>query len=71
MTAPVAPMMRPAEVARALGLSRVRVYALIRAGELPSVRLGGAIRIPTQAWEAWLTAKSDDALSSSAQAQTH
>jgi excisionase family DNA binding protein len=56
-------LMRPDDVARELGLSRVRVYALIREGEIPSALVGGAIRIPRAAWEAWLAAKTDAALS--------
>jgi excisionase family DNA binding protein len=57
-----APMMRPDEVASELRLSRVRVYALIRSGEIPATRVGGAIRIPREAWLTWLSARAHDAL---------
>jgi excisionase family DNA binding protein len=55
-------MMRPADVANELGLSKVRVYALIRSGEIPATRVGGRIRIPRQAWEVWLSERTEDAL---------
>ena len=62
MTGITAPMMRPADVARELGVSRVRIYALMRTGEIPSVRIGGAIRVPRLAWETWLRRRAADAL---------
>ena len=46
--------LKPAEVGPLLGLSTGRIYQLIADGVLPSVRIGGAIRIPRAAWEAWL-----------------
>lgn len=55
-------MLRPGEVARVLGLSRVRIYALIRKGAIPAARVGGAVRIPRDAWNRWLAAKADEAL---------
>ncbi len=39
-------LLRPEEVARALRISRSKVYELIRAGELRSVKIGGARRVP-------------------------
>jgi excisionase family DNA binding protein len=57
-------MMRPADVARELGVSKGRAYALIRAGEVPSACIGGAIRIPRAAWESWLRQRADVALRS-------
>ena len=39
-------LMSPLEVAKHIGLSRDTVYTLIRRGEIPSVRLGGSIRVP-------------------------
>jgi excisionase family DNA binding protein len=35
------------EAAEALGVVPATVYAWVRAGEIPSLRLGGRIRIPT------------------------
>jgi excisionase family DNA binding protein len=37
---------RPQEVARILGLGRTNVYALMARGELSSVKVGAARRIP-------------------------
>jgi excisionase family DNA binding protein len=40
------PFLSPAEAAATLGVSRYTVYRLIRNGVLPSVRVGGQLRIP-------------------------
>lgn len=39
------------EAARILGISRTTAYECVRSGDLPSVRLGGRIVVPTQAVE--------------------
>ena len=39
-------LLRPGEAARLLGVSRSRVYELIREGEIPAIRLAGTIRVP-------------------------
>lgn len=54
-------LLRPRDLASSLGVSTNRVYQLIAAGELPSCRVGGAIRIPRLAWEAWLTHQNERA----------
>lgn len=61
-TSSEAPFLRPREAAALLSLSVGRVYQLLRAGELPGTRVGGALRIPVPAFQAWLQKKSDDAL---------
>lgn len=63
-------VLRPVEVGRLLGLRRSRVYALLRDGVLPSVRIGGAIWIPRPALEAWLREQSDRALAATRGAGT-
>jgi excisionase family DNA binding protein len=40
-------LFRPEEAARALGLSRARVYQLLATGELGSVKIGASRRVPT------------------------
>jgi excisionase family DNA binding protein len=40
---------RPARAAILLDMSRRKIYELVAAGVLPSIRLGGGIRIPIQA----------------------
>ena len=40
------PLLAPREVAVLLNVSRETVYRLIRTGQLPSVRVGGQLRVP-------------------------
>ena len=47
-------MLRVVEAAQALGVSRAKAYALIAAGEIPSVRLGGCVRVPVEALRSWI-----------------
>jgi excisionase family DNA binding protein len=42
-------LLRPEEVAQALGVGRSTVYELLRTGELRSVKIGTSRRIPTAA----------------------
>ena len=49
-------LIRPDETAAVLGVSRSTVYALISAGTIPTVKVGGSIRVPTEALRAWLAA---------------
>jgi excisionase family DNA binding protein len=55
-------LLRPADVAALMGVSKARVYQLIGAGILPHTVIAGALRIPRPAWEQWLAAKSAEAL---------
>jgi excisionase family DNA binding protein len=55
-------LLRVREVAERLGVTPSRVYQLTRSGEIPSVRVGGALRIPREAWEEWLDRQRDRAL---------
>jgi excisionase family DNA binding protein len=41
--------LRPAEVGELIGCSRTKVYELINAGTIPSVRIGGLLRVPAEA----------------------
>jgi excisionase family DNA binding protein len=47
-------LLKPAEAAELIGLGRSKTYALIRAGELPSVRLGSSLRVPLRELQAWV-----------------
>ena len=47
-------LLRPAEAAVAIGVSRSRLYQLLASGELPSVRLGRTVRVPVAALQAWI-----------------
>lgn len=45
---------RPAEVGEAIGVSRARAYELIAARVIPSIRIGGSIRVPVDALRRWV-----------------
>jgi excisionase family DNA binding protein len=48
-------MLRVAEAANLMGISRSKTYELISRGELPGIRrIGSAVRINRQVLEAWL-----------------
>ena len=47
-------MLRPAEAADAIGVSRSKAYELIAAGSIPSVKVGGCERVPVDALRAWI-----------------
>ena len=51
------------EAAKLLRVSRNLAYDLVARGELPSLRLGRVIRIPTQALLEWLQRQSNESLS--------
>jgi excisionase family DNA binding protein len=46
---PITRLLRISTVADTLAVSRAQVYALIYRGQLPSVRIGRALRIPEEA----------------------
>ena len=45
-------------VAELLETSRSKTYELVASGEIPSIRLGGSIRVPAQALRDWIAKKS-------------
>ena len=47
-------VMTSAEAAQALGIGRNSIYALLRSGELGSIRVGKLIKIPRAALEEYL-----------------
>jgi excisionase family DNA binding protein len=47
-------LLRVEDVMSQLSLSRPTVYHMIAAGELPSIRIGRAIRVPVASLEDWL-----------------
>jgi excisionase family DNA binding protein len=42
-------LLRIGDVATALSISRSMAYKLVASGEIPSVKLGGSIRVPVSA----------------------
>ena len=41
-------LLRIPEAAKVMGLGRTKMYELVRSGDVPSVRFGRSIRIPTK-----------------------
>ena len=50
-------LLRPAEAAELLGVSRSKVYELLAAGTLPRVRVGLSLRVPTAALQHWVASQ--------------
>lgn len=44
----------PCDLCVILGLGRVKVYEFLKAGRIPSIRLGNKYLIPVDAFETWL-----------------
>ena len=42
------------EVARTLGISRAKTYELLTDGTLPTIRIGGSVRVPLEKLRAWV-----------------
>jgi excisionase family DNA binding protein len=57
-------LMKVSEVADLLQVTDTRVYQLIAAGTIPSMRFGHrSIRIPEDAWRAWVARQSEQSIS--------
>ena len=50
-------LLKPVEVTEILGISRSRIYEMLATGELPSLRVGRCIRIPTDALKKWISTR--------------
>ena len=50
-------LLRPGEAFDATGVGRSMGYQLIASGEWPSIRIGKAIRIPTEGLRTWIEKK--------------
>lgn len=48
-------LLKPEEAATALGLGRSKTYELLARGALPSIRLGGRLRVPADSLRAWIS----------------
>ena len=55
-------LMRVSELAGALGMTSGRVYQLIAEGVIPAIRLGRAVRVPSEAYDAWMRRCTADAI---------
>jgi prophage regulatory protein len=47
-------LLKPSEVTQILGIGRSMVYELIARKEIPSIRIGKCIRIPSESLQQWL-----------------
>lgn len=47
-------LLRVEEVARLLSLGRSKVFQMLAAGELPAVRIGRSVRVPSAALSDWI-----------------
>jgi excisionase family DNA binding protein len=47
-------LLRVTEVAQILGVGRTKVFALLKTGELPVVRIGRSVRIPYRELREWI-----------------
>ena len=47
-------LLRPTEAAEMIGVGRSKIYELLAAGVVPSVRVGRSIRIPLAALRDWI-----------------
>jgi excisionase family DNA binding protein len=45
---------RVSEFAQMFDIGRTKAYAMVRAGEIPSVRIGTALRIPVEGLQAYI-----------------
>jgi excisionase family DNA binding protein len=52
-------LMKAEEVARLLSLGRSKVYEMMASGELPSVKIGTARRVPRAALLDWITQRTE------------
>ena len=42
------------EAAEAIGVGRTRIYELLASGQIPSVKIGRSVRVPTEALRRWI-----------------
>jgi excisionase family DNA binding protein len=50
-------LLTPQQAAKALSINRSTLYTLLMRGEIPSIQIGRARRIPVQVLEEWIAGK--------------
>ena len=50
-------LLRPLEAADSVGIGRSKKYELLANGKIPSVRIGGVIRVPVDRLKQWVEKK--------------
>ena len=53
-------LLKPAEVAEQLRISRAKTYTLIANKDIPSVKVGSSVRVSTEALRAWIDRKATE-----------
>ena len=53
-------LLRPMEAAEAIGVGRSKVYELLASGELPSIRIGGSVRVPVSKLRDWIERRTSE-----------
>jgi excisionase family DNA binding protein len=61
--APQRLLLRIPEVAETLGIGRTKIYEMIATGELPTIRVGRAVRISVTALQKWIEEREQQGLS--------
>ena len=53
-------LLRPNEAGDAIGISRSKAYELIAKGQIPSLKVGGCVRVSVDALRAWIAKQVGD-----------
>jgi excisionase family DNA binding protein len=61
--APQRLLLRIPEVAETLGIGRTKIYEMIAKGELPTIRVGRAVRISVSTLQKWVEEREQQGLS--------
>jgi len=61
--APQRLLLRISEVAETLGIGRTKIYEMIATGELPTIRVGRAVRISVSTLQKWVEEREQQGLS--------
>lgn len=52
-------LLRSEEAAQVFGVGRSKVFEMLRAGELPVIRMGRSVRIPRRALATWMEERTE------------
>jgi excisionase family DNA binding protein len=53
-------LLKPAEVAEQLRISRAKTYTLIASKDIPSVKVGSSVRVSVEALREWIAKKAGE-----------
>jgi excisionase family DNA binding protein len=53
-------LLRPTEAAEVIGIGRSKMYELLARGEMPSMRVGGSLRVPLAQLREWVDRKVEE-----------